>query len=211
MRNYIVFSIIAVIMLGVIVWQQKAIGDLGDEVSLQERNVDVLSKDAYKYKVRDSLNVVSIGELSLQLAQYKAYHQEDWDLIRELNTGGRDLAGVTAAQLETIYKLRGALRDSIRQPPIKPGELVSNSPPDTVKCLDINDKWYDLAGCVDRDNNFIGSLVSRDSLLYIETVKYKRFLGFLWKTSKIKDRKQEILSKNPNTRIMGADFITIRE
>lgn len=58
---------------------------------------------------------------------------------------------------------------------------------------------------------FTGTFENRDSLLVAETVKYKRFLGFLWKTSKVKDRKVDVVSKNPHTKILGVEFTTIRE
>ena len=61
---------------------------------------------------------------------------------------------------------------------------------------------------MNRQKKFVGQFVSRDSLLYVEHIRPKRFLFFKWG---IKERKQEIVSRNPHTIIMNAEFITIRD
>jgi hypothetical protein len=47
--------------------------------------------------------------------------------------------------------------------------------------------------------------------LIVETVQYKRFWGFLWKTKKIKNREIDVVSKNPATKILGVEFVTIEK
>ena len=50
---------------------------------------------------------------------------------------------------------------------------------------------------------------NRESLKIVETVKYKRFLGFLWKTNKVKSRQVDVVSQNPATSIVNVDYISI--
>ena len=57
----------------------------------------------------------------------------------------------------------------------------------------------------------MGTLSTRSSLKIVETVKYKRFLGFLWKTNKVKSRKVDVVSLNPNETIEDIDFVIIEE
>ena len=58
---------------------------------------------------------------------------------------------------------------------------------------------------------FSGKIITRDSLLITESVQYKRFLNFLWKTKRIKKREFDIVSKNPYTKITGFEVITIEK
>ena len=61
------------------------------------------------------------------------------------------------------------------------------------------------------DGEFTGTFVNRDSVLIVATVQYKRFLNFLWKTKKVKNREIDIISKNPHTKIMGVEYIEIEK
>jgi hypothetical protein len=49
---------------------------------------------------------------------------------------------------------------------------------------------------------------TRDSLLYVEYIVPRRFWFIKWG---VKERRQEIVSRNPYTRIMGAEFVVIRK
>ena len=106
--------------------------------------------------------------------------------------------------METINELRANVRDSIVY---LPGDTVTT----VLRCIEYSDKWVDFDGCTTPNGLFTGQFINRDSLLIAETVKYKRFLGFLWKTKKIKNREIDIVSKNPATKILGFEFITIED
>lgn len=170
------------------------------KTEVYKRDVDVLMSGIKTYKVRDSLNVASVSRLELTLSEYKKYRTFDMQLIESLNLNTKRLEQITTAHTKTIYDLRGEVRDS----------LVSRDlerPPDTLRCLSIENKWFNLSGCIDPENEFSGTFVSRDSLLYVEYIVPKRFLFFRWG---VKERRQEILSKNPHTKILNAEFISIR-
>lgn len=124
-------------------------------------------------------------------------------LIKSLQTKNRDLQRVTTAQMETINELRANVRDSIVY---LPGDTVTT----ILRCIEYSDKWVDFDGCI-INNTFSGKIITRDSLLIAETVQYKRWLGFLWKTKKIKNREIDVVSKNPATRILGVEFVTIEK
>jgi hypothetical protein len=64
-----------------------------------------------------------------------------------------------------------------------------------------------MDGCIDAENRFEGMLESRDSLLYVEHIVPHRFWFIKWG---VRDRRQEIVSRNPHTRIVGAEFVTVR-
>ena len=131
-------------------------------------------------------------------------YMKDAELIKTLQTKNRDLEAVTTAQMETIIELRGTVRDSIVY---LPGDTVTT----VLRCVDIVEPWFELHGCAKPDGQFTGTHINRDSLLIVETVQYKRWLGFLWKTKKIKNREIDVVSKNPATHILGVEFVTIEK
>jgi len=203
MKKILIYTAIIGAIAAVIWGQHARIKSLTADRDIYRSNNDVLMKDVKTYQTKDSLNAATVGELQLKLSEFEKYRAGDLELIKTLQTKNRDLQAVTTAQSQTIIKLRGSVRDSI--------VYRDNVIIDTLQCLDITDKWFDLHGCTNKRKEFTGTFTNRDSLLIAETVKYKRFMGFLRKTSKVKDRKIDVVSKNPNTKIMGVSFTTIRD
>lgn len=186
-------------------WVQHAkIKRLTDERDKYRSNTEALLADVERYQTKDSLNAVTVGVLQLKLSEFEKYRADDAALIKTLQTKNRDLQAVTTAQLQTINELRGTVRDSIVY---LPGDTVTT----VLRCVDITDPWFELHGCATPAGNFTGTFVNRDSLLIAETVQYKRWLGFLWKTNKIKNRQIDVVSKNPATKILGVEFVTIEK
>ena len=52
---------------------------------------------------------------------------------------------------------------------------------------------------------------SSDSLVVSVVTEHKRFLGFLWKTSKIKSQSVYVVAKNPHTELKDVECIIVRE
>lgn len=172
------------------------------EKELYQSNTSNLLSDIKRYKTNDSLNVAKIGTLRLTLSEYKQHRSGDLKLIESLKIDKNKLQNITTAQTKTIQELEGSVRDSI----VYPDNFII----DTLKCVTIHDKWFDLIGCSDKHNNFKGTLETRDSLTIVNHIKQKRFLGFLWYYGK-KDDNLDVLSKNPNTIIEGVEYIEIRK
>lgn len=183
--------------------QQSRIKRLTDERDKYRSNTETLLQDVRTYQTKDSLNAAKVGNLELKLSEYNKYRADDAALIKSLQTKNRDLQRVTTAQMETINELRANVRDSIVY---LPGDTVTT----VLRCIEYSDKWVDFDGCI-INNTFSGKIITRDSLLIAETVQYKRWLGFLWKTNKIKNRQIDVISKNPATKILGVEFITIEK
>lgn len=184
-------------------FQQKRINNLTEERDKYRSNTETLLQDVRTYQTKDSLNAAKVGNLELKLSEYKKYRADDAALIKSLQTKNRDLQRVTTAQMETINELRANVRDSVVY---LPGDTVTT----VLRCIEYSDKWVDFDGCI-INNTFSGKIITRDSLLITETVQYKRWLGFLWKTKKIKNRQIDVVSKNPATKILGVEFVTIEK
>lgn len=203
MKKYLILAAIIMAVAAAFWVQQSRIKRLTDERDKYRSNTETLLQDVRTYQTKDSLNAAKVGNLELKLSEYKKYRADDAALIKSLQTKNRDLQRVTTAQMETINELRANVRDSIVY---LPGDTVTT----VLRCIEYSDKWVDFDGCI-KNNTFSGKIITRDSLLIAETVQYKRWLGFLWKTKKIKNREIDVVSKNPATRILGVEFVTIEK
>lgn len=184
--------------------QHVKIKRLTEERDRYRSNTEILLQDVKTYQTKDSLNAIKVGNLELSLAEYKKYRADDLALIKTLQAKNRDLERVTTTQMETINELRATVRDSVVY---LPGDTVTT----VLRCVDIVEPYFELHGCATPDGQFTGTHINRDSLLIVETVQYKRWLGFLWKTKKIKNRQIDVVSKNPATKILGVEFVTIEK
>lgn len=204
MKKYLILAAI-ILAVAAALWVQHAkIKRLTDERDKYRTNTETLLQDVKTYQTKDSLNAAKVGNLTLKVSEYEKYRADDLALIKTLQTKNRDLQRVTTTQLETINELRGTVRDSIVY---LPGDTVTT----VLRCVDIVEPWFELHGCARPDNTFTGTHINRDSLLIAETVQYKRFWGFLWKTNKVKNREIDVVSKNPATKILGVEFVTIEK
>lgn len=191
-----IFIIAALCLLSI---QQSEIRRLREEKNRYERNTETLLSDIHTYKVRDSLSAARVSALELSLKEFERFRAEDAALIKEMTARNRDLSAVNKAQAETILKLQAIGRDTI---------MIIDSIPIPAQTFHCGDYWFDF-NCVVADKKMTGTLANRDSLILVESVRYKRFL--FWKTKKVKDRELDCISKNPHTIIMGIENIIIEK
>ncbi|GAB6119237.1 DUF6549 family protein [Dysgonomonas termitidis] len=172
------------------------------EKELYVKNTRILLDTLQTYRTKDSLHVASVGKLELKLSEYEKYRAGDMKLISSLKADKKNLESVATMQTQTIYELKGSVRDSIVH--------RDKSVADTLRCITIRDKWFDMNGCINKLDEFSGRFENRDSLAVVNHVKQKRFLGFLWYYGK-KESRIDAVSKNPNTKIKGIEYIEIRD
>ena len=206
MKKYLIIAAIALAVASVVtIWVQRSrINQLTGERDKYRTNTETLLQDVSRYQTKDSLNAAKVGVLELKLSEFEKYRASDAELIKTLQTKNRELERVTTTQMETINELRATVRDSVVY---LPGDTVTT----VLRCVDIVEPYFELHGCATPDGQFTGTHINRDSLLIVETVQYKRWLGFLWKTKKIKNRQIDVVSKNPTTKILGVEFVTIEK
>lgn len=197
-----IIAIFALAMVVMITLQALRIERLNEERNHYRANTTALLQDVERYRTQDSLNVAKVGVLSLKVAELEKYRAEDAELLKSLNIRNRDLEQMTKAQTRMIADLHGTVADTV--------VIVKEVVDSTALSLSVHDAWIDLHGIV-YDGGFDGTLEVRDSLVIVESVERKRFLGFLWRTKKIKSRSVDVVSKNPYTEIMGVESIQISQ
>ncbi len=175
--------------------QRQDIGRLSYNNSLLLSSNASLRELNYEYKIRDSLNAVKTSALMLELSEYDTYRRRDLNTIRELNIKVRELEDIIAAQAVLQYDVQAPISDTIINM-------------DTARVFNYVSEWSEVKGFIGKDTVTI-SIRDTVPLLIVETVRYKRFLGFLWKTRKVKRRQVDVTSENPNVIIDRLEFIHI--
>ena len=82
---------------------------------------------------------------------------------------------------------------------------------DTVQHFSYKDKWTSVTGFIKYPDSVYLQVRNREYIRAVEVVEYKRFLGFLWKTRRVKSRDIKIMSDNPNTEIIDASYVRIAD
>ena len=168
----------------------------------------LLSKSK-EYKTKDSLNAAEVYELTLKLKDFERLKAEDAKTIASLNTKNRKLESVISVNTQANLSITAKLKDSIStyKDSLKvKGKITIVR--DTLKCFSVDSTYYSISGCFSKDK-FTGHIFIPEWLKIAVSVKHKRFLGFLWYINKIKDKKCDVVSKNPYTKIIDIDFTTI--
>lgn len=201
MRRRLIVAAVMAAVLVVIVLQGLSVRRIKSERNRYERNTESLLLNVEQYKIRDSLHAARVQSLELTVKEFERFRADDAALIKELKQRNRDLAAVNKTQSQTIIDLRAIPRDTV---------VVRDSVKVPAVAVHCGDAWFDFDGLL-TEKEFTGTLANRDSLVIAESVKYKRFLGFLWKTRKVENRQLDVVSKNPHTKIMGIEHVIIEK
>lgn len=196
----IIIATLGLALIGTLFIQHNRITHFKEEKVKYEHNVNVLMSDIETYQTRDSLNVARIESLELSVGELERFRKEDLRIIENLKMKNRDLSALTKSYLATITHLKDHTpRDTL---------IIRDSVEIPAKTINICTEWVDLKG-IYTDSVFEGTITSRDSLLIVESVQFKKFLW--WKTKKIKNRYFDVTSMNPHTKITGFEVITVEK
>ena len=192
-RILIELSILAIAIIALILSGRK-ISKLKEENDRISSNQELLlsQRDSFlsvcdKYKVSDSLNAVEAKELRLTIEEYERHKKRDMALIKRLKSAKSDISSVVTHELETTNKLSIPLNDTSKI---------------DFDCFTNESEFFSISVCVYNDKDSVDVMVCN-------RVTYRRFLGFLWKTKRVKSRQIDVLSLNPNTEITGCEYVTI--
>ena len=204
MKTWVKFAVLAVVIIAAaisVILAGQTINRLTAERDKYRDNTETLLSDVETYRVRDSLNAARVQSLELTVKEFERFRADDAALIKQLKARNRDLAAVNKTQSETIIELQAAPRDTF---------VVRDTVPIPAVAVHCGDAWFDFDGLLTA-TEFTGKLEHRDSLYLVETVQYKRFLGFLWRTNKVKNRQLDCVSKSPHNSIKGLEYVVIEK
>ena len=196
MKKYLIVGIVIIAAAVALALDARKIERLSAQLSQYRANTEALLTDVRTYKVRDSLNAARVQSLELSAREFERFRAEDAALIRELKGRNRELASVNRTQAQTIIDLMAQPRDTV---------IVRDSIPMPALAVHCGDAWYDFDGVV-APGEFSGRLSVRDSLIAAETVRYRKFLW--WKLG-VRDRRVDVISRNPHVTILNVEHILL--
>lgn len=199
MRKWAIIGAVVAALSVTIAVLGARLSSVKEERDRYRNNVEVLSTDMDEYRVRDSLNAARVEALEFTAGEYRKYREQDAVLIKDLKIRARELERVNAVQTRTIMELSTAPKDTI---------IIRDSVAIPALSLTIRDKWFDFDGTL-AGGRFTGQVVSRDSLVVVETVKMSRCIVKKWR--RVKERRVDVVSKNPNTKIQGIEYVVIEK
>ena len=188
---FIAFAVLigAIIILSNFLKKEKA------ENKRLNGNQKSLLEGVETYRFRDSLSAISVERLLLTKKEYERNFEDQKKIIDDLKIKVKRLQSVSETGTVIKYDIKTQIRDSI----------VMRDSLTVLKCIELHTPYLDVSGCIE-DETFSGSIITRDTLFQvIHRVPY-RFWFIKWGTKAIR---QEIVSKNPNSRISYNKYIEI--
>ena len=159
-------------------------------------NLEVLYDSVAHYKVADSLNAAKVTELQFSEKELLRLYNEDKVLIEQLTK---------KAKLQTVEKIETVMHDTITV------ELRDTLLVDLAKYFKYNSKWTDVEGYIMRDSLSM-NITNREALLITESLEKKKFWFMrlpIWLFG-YKNKRLDVVSRNPNTQIQSVEYINVR-
>lgn len=194
MKKTVARIVIFLALAGTIAWQHQRLRKFRAENHRLENNMTVLQEGCRQYRVRDSLWAAGTGRLEMQIAEYRKRRQEDSQLIENLKIRLKRVESTSRHVIETRHEIISAVRDTV---------FLA----DSVRYFEYASPHIDLRGWLRKDSVEI-ALTSYDTLLQVVHRIPKRFLFFRYGTKAIR---QEVVSKNPHTRIAFTEYIQLKK
>ena len=182
--------ICALVIFIIIMFKQNSI--ISQDRDLYKRNMNSALMECVEWKTKDSLSAAKNATLNLKISELERYRINDINQINQLKKKNEELNNLIKNSSKTEIKIITQLKDTVIYK-------------DTVKYFNWNDNWTSVKGLIQKDTVNL-NISNSDSLVISVATKYKRFLGFLWKTKKIKDQNVYVVSKNPHTTITNIEY-----
>lgn len=203
-KAYIIAATVLIALIAVIVALSTRLKKVTADRDLQLKNVETLFASVDNYKVQDSLQAATIGDLQLTLKQYKQFRAEDAQLISNLKVDNKRLQSVVATQTESYYQHTAILRDSVKMLATKLPDSIKV--PIIVKTANFADAWHSLNIVIDGDSlNY--KLRTKESLLITNHIVPRKFLWFKFGCKEVRT---DVVSKNPYVESISIESITIK-
>ncbi len=206
------------LLLGLLLWLSVRDGvRLRTERRRLTANQSALLDSCHSYRVRDSLNAVSVRTLTLKTEEFRRHFGQQEQLIKELGLQLRRVESLSQHSISSHYTLSTPVYDTLVEhnaesgtssPSSAESDLTGPPLPQLLaagQAIRYRDPHLKLDGLI-LNGQFTGTIETYDTLTQIVHRIPHRFLFFRWGT---KELRQEILSSNPHSRIVYSRFLRI--
>lgn len=176
----------------------KIIKGLYEEKDRLKQNNDALMEKADYYLLESGKSAASVQALKLSKSEIEKHCSDLTETVKELNVKIKRLQSASTTATRTDVEVKTVVRDSI---------VYTNAIPDTLQMISWSDNWIRIQGEL-RKKELSLSIQSMDTLEQIVHRVPKKFLFFRWGTKAIR---QEIVSRNPHTKIVYSEYIELKK
>ena len=196
MTKYLLFMIL--VLATFLAVSVKSCQDIRTDRNRLSDNQRTLLADIEFYRTKDSLSAASVERLTLTNREFRKYAGELKKTVEELNLKVKHLQSASQSATETKYLVKTEIRDSII---IRPGKT------DTLSCINYQDPYLTFSGSI-TGKQFSGLIQSQDTIIQLIHRVPRRFWFIRWGTKAIR---QEIISRNPYSRIAYTEYIELKK
>jgi len=150
------------------------------------------------YQTKDSLSAASVEKLTLTNNELERYSEELTNTVRNLGIKINRLESVSRHVTQTELNLATPIRDTL---------IIFNETPLLAKAFNWKDNWVSVSGVINKDT-VLCRVISVDTLVQVVHRVPKKFLFIKWGTKAIR---QEIVSKNPHSKIIYTEYIEMKK
>lgn len=194
MKRYLI--ILLVILLTVMLISVRCCQSYRRERDRLADNQRTLMSRIDFYKTKDSLSVASVDRLTLSNDEFREYCKDLEGQVKKLGLKVKRLQSVSQTATITEYPVKTIIRDSII-----PGKT------DTLRCINFQNAYLTLSGCFE-SSHFNGLVENRDTIIQVVHRVPHRFWFIRWGTKAIR---QEVISRNPYSRITYTEYIELKK
>lgn len=148
------------------------------------------------YRTSDSLNAAEVDRLQLTVSELEKRNKSLAGTVESLNIKLKRVQAVSQTATSSTYTVSAPVRDSI----------IFRDRVDTVKCISYHNPWLTLDGCLLSPEIFSGNISTRDTIDQVIHRVPKKFWIFRYGVKAIR---QEVVSRNPNSKIIFTEYIEI--
>lgn len=172
-----------------------------NEVERLENNQEVLSSEVKLYRTRYDESAASVQSLRFRLDEMRQLHERDVERIRDLGIKLRRVESLTTSMAATEVEVQTTRRDTVVV-----REVLGVMVRDSLSLFSWSDAWVNVEGEI-RGEDVRCRVRSVDTLRQVVYRVPRRFLGIPYG---VKALRQEIISSNPHTKIVYAEYIELQ-
>jgi hypothetical protein len=163
-----------------------------------ELNQEALLADVQYYKTESGKNAASVQKLELSKSELEKHYKELTQTAKDLGIKIKRLESASTTITNTEVQITAPVRDST---------LIVDNVPVVSKTFDWTDSWVSVSGII-QNNEVACDIQSVDTLTQIVHRVPKKFWFIKWGTKAIQ---QEIVNKNPHSKIVYTEYIELKK
>lgn len=170
---------------------------LNSEKQRLKANQTALMNDVAFYKSESGASAAQVQQLRLDYDELKAHYDNVVKTAEDLDIKLKRIERTSSTATKTEYIIQTILRDSV---------IYNNGKIDSIAAFRWHDTWTEVEGRIKGDSVGL-AIQSVDTIVQIVHRVPHRFLFFKWGTKAIK---QDVVSKNPHTKIVFTEYIELK-